>query len=528
VFGVAGVHFTVDVPLGSMVRLRGRDALIEDLLRHARHPSGADSAHPIHVLYGLGGCGKSMVAREVAGRLSRQSWLTWWVSAKDSARISASLREITGRLGAPASQLDLAWSGKSHNPVDLLWDLLDASPKPWLLVFDNADDPTLVTSAGPAGTGWLRRPRTRRGLVLVTTRDGSAEFWGDATRHPVEQLSADDAAQVLIDLAGTTPGTWQQARELGRRLRGHPLALRGAGTYLSEANSPGSTTGIRTYEEYHEALGQPTGNSGLERAMRRLFQSWELSLDLLARRGLPQARPLLRLLAWFGDAPIPYQVLLDPRRMSASPLVPIASDEQRAAVLRGLADFALIDLSELADVPPTAEVRSVVSMHPLVRELNRTLGEASVHRGEYLELVFHLLDGLRPRDPDRPREEEFDPDEPGKWVSWHVLSPPTSGAVLEFLEQEGPHQERSDLRVIALDLARLIARYTLAVGLPHQAANFLDRCLNACRRPGPDAEERPLLRLRHERARAAPEQGDLAFAEREPREIGRASDTERQ
>ncbi|GAB3939955.1 hypothetical protein GCM10027614_22880 [Micromonospora vulcania] len=240
------------------------------------------------------------------------------------------------------------------------------------------------------------------------------------------------------------PGTLAEATGLAARLKGHPLALRGAGTYLAEANRiPVGTTrsSIRTYDDYREALDRRTGtgtrrngSSGFDRAVRPVVQSWEMSLDLLAGRGLDQARPVLRLLACLGDAPIPYAVLLDPVRLSASPLVGEIGEDRLQDVLRSLADFALVDLGTIESLPAQSSVAYVVTLHPLVRELIRDLPDVVAGRAAYHELVLDLLDALRLRDPDRPREEEFDPDEPDKWASWHVLAPPTMGAVLDFLD----------------------------------------------------------------------------------------------
>ncbi|MEH0932670.1 tetratricopeptide repeat protein [Micromonospora sp. CPCC 205558] len=527
--------FSIIPPRRNRLPLRGRDELVETILRAAEPPAGTVRApeEATQILFGLGGCGKSLTAQEVARQLEERGRLVWWISAKDSARVSAGMREVAGQLQAPENQLDLAWAGKARSPVELVWDLLNNSPRPWLLIFDNADEPTLLAPADGQvadGTGWLRQPRTANGLVLVTTRDGRRDTWGEwSTMYLVDELSPEDGGQVLVDLAGTAPGTLEQATGLAARLKGHPLALRGAGTYLAEANRiPVGTTrsSIRTYDDYREALDRRTGtgirrtgSSGFDMAVRPVVQSWEMSLDLLAGRGLDQARPVLRLLACLGDAPIPYTVLLDPVRLSASPLIGEIGEDRLREVLRSLADFALVDLGVVESLPAQSSVAHVVTLHPLVRELIRGLPDVVAARAEYHDLVLDLLDALRLRDPDRPREEEFDPDEPDKWASWHLLAPPTMGAVLDFLDSGDLPRTRPDLLDVALDLARLIARYILAVGLPGQAEIFLDLCLEGCRRIGVDLNDRPALSLRHERSRAALEQGHLSWAETELRAI---------
>jgi tetratricopeptide (TPR) repeat protein len=527
--------FSIIPPRRSRLPLRGRDQLVETLMRAAEPPAGTTRApeEAAQILWGLGGCGKSLTAQEVARQLEERGRFVWWISAKDSARVSAGMREVAGQLQAPESQLDLAWAGKARSPIELVWDLLNESARPWLLIFDNADEPTLLAPVDGQvgdGTGWFRQPRTRNGLVLVTTRDGRHETWGEwSTMHPVRELTPPDGAQVLIDLAGGAPGRPAEATALAARLKGHPLALRGAGTYLAEANRipvGRAHSAIRTFDDYRQALDRRTGtgttrtvSSGFDRAVRPVVQSWEMSLDLLAGRGLTQARPMLRVLACLGDAPIPYSVLLDPARLSASPLIGEIGEERLREVLRSLADFALVDLGVIESLPARSPVSHVVTLHPLVRELVRNQPDVVADRAAYHELVLDLLDALRPRDPDRPTEEEFDPDEPDKWSSWHVLAPPTMGAVLDFLDAGELPRTRPDLLAVALELARLIARYILAVGLPGQAEIFLDRCLSGCRRIGVDLDERPVLSLRHERSRSALEQGHLAWAEEELRKI---------
>jgi tetratricopeptide (TPR) repeat protein len=515
---------SVEPPMGSLdVPLRGREALIAEIGASVNRRPPQPGA--VHVLHGLGGCGKSRVALEVARQAQAAGRAVWWVSVTGPARISAGMREIAGRLGAPATQLDLAWSGRGRLPTDLVWDLLHASPSPWLLIFDNADDPDLLAPLGGRvadGNGWLRQPRTANGLVLVTTRDGNARTWGSwVARHPVRPLPPEAASQVLLDMTGGRAGTAAQARALAVRLGGLPLALCGAGRYLEQVTRVPALPGrpaIRSFDSYREALDRrsadpPVGSTAGELAerlgLRLVRESFGPSLDLLANRGRSYAITLLRLLACLADAPIPFAALLDPHRLSASPLFPTLGPDQVQEALDALSDFAFIDATVLDGVtdPAYANVRV---LHPLMRDMARDHDYLRDRRAAFDALVMDLLHGAA---------AELDPDVPEHWSSWSVLGPQCAGTVLDYLTSARPAGREPATTRRALELVRLTVRYLLAVGLPRQGEIFLDRCRRAIDAQAVEVDEQQALALRHERGRTALEQGRLAEAERELREV---------
>jgi hypothetical protein len=219
----------------------------------------------------------------------------------------------------------------------LVWRQLAGRQQTWLLVIDNADDPQAL--AGPSGrvgdgTGWLRPLRSSVGMTLVTSRDGRASSWGPwCGLYPVKILAAGEAAQVLADYAGggTELGSAGEAEALARRLGRLPLALKLAGSFLAEtAAVPAAFADpevARTYSQYREAVehGQLervfparfAGELTPEQARGVIGRTWELTLDLLAARHMPEARRILRLLASMADAPIPYELLLHSRTWQA-------------------------------------------------------------------------------------------------------------------------------------------------------------------------------------------------------------------
>jgi Domain of unknown function (DUF4062)/Tetratricopeptide repeat len=357
----------VAAPLGRLpAEVRGRDELL-GMLRERRG---------FVVLTGMGGVGKSTAAAAVARQLrSDRDRDVWWVSAADVTSLAGGIVTVARSLGADDRNLTVLARQTGDGP-DRFWKLLDQAPNGWLLVFDNADQPDIL--AAPGGrvadcTGWVRAGTS--GLVLVTSRQTAREVWGfSADVIRLAPLSDTDSGQVLLDLAPNA-GDEIDAAHLGHRLGGLPLALHLAGVHLSSGISR-----CTTFTDYHQALDieRETGDllnvdadvSGSVDPRKMVMRTWELSLDDLSRHGLPQARPLLRMLSCFAPGvPIPLE-LLDSELLR--PLLPPSSaiagrdvTQIGVEVEQSLRALARLGLVEIVAMP-----RSVV-VHPVVADTNR-------------------------------------------------------------------------------------------------------------------------------------------------------------
>lgn len=400
--------------------LRGRNSFLSELLAAGDGPR-------VRVLHGMGGCGKTSLALEAAHLASQRGAQVWWLSATEERRLLAGMRALSRRLGASDDELQYG------DAADWLWHRLRGWEQEWLLVIDNADDPQILAAPGMCtadGTGWLRPLEGRTGLILVTSRDGRAATWGSWCKlHLVEMLATDEAVRVLADRAGAHHdllGGNTDAAALAERLGRLPLALRIAGSFLAElADIPPVFAGpaqIRSYRQYQLALEQgylhtvfpSPETSALTPSLARdiLDRTWELTLDQLESRQLPEARRLLRLLACFADAPIPHELLLHPHAMADSELFANITGPRLWQILQTLAGFGLIDLTAGSN-RPTARV---IRLHPLVRDTSGPRGSQS-ERAAYLVLAASLLRRAA------SAEETGSPEDPAAWPRWQVLAP---------------------------------------------------------------------------------------------------------
>ena len=418
--GAAAGGLPVGLPVGRLpAEIRGRDALLAELRASVMRPRPGRT----WILAGMGGLGKSTIALAIAQEARRsRGWRVWWVTATDRASLAGGMVEILYQLGAPEAVIRQVREG-TPAAAEHAWDYLNHAHRAgrrWLLVFDNADDPAVLAAPGAASpadyTGWLRPDP--HGAVIVTTRHKDPRAWGNGIAlRELPPLDDDAAATVLADLApGICDPDGRQARELGRRLGGLPLALYLAGSYLGSGLAR-----WRTFTDFGDALdgaelpaaladlSDPAGGARID-----IQRTWELSLDALAAAGRPQARPLLLLLACYAPATrVPVRIL---RPWLLDGLLAAAGDagphQRMLAGLRGLARAGLIDIAAGDD----EHGEQAVTVHPVIADVNRARlrSTAAADLPEIGTAAIRLL---------RAACDELDGEGPGDWPAWHGLVP---------------------------------------------------------------------------------------------------------
>ncbi|MFJ8996713.1 tetratricopeptide repeat protein, partial [Streptomyces sp. NPDC102279] len=449
----------------------------------------------ISVVCGMGGCGKTALAVEVAASWVRAGWRVWWVDGQRSASLEAGMRAVARHAGASEEEL------RNGDTADVVWAYLERLRERWLLVVDNADDVALLDGPGhlSAGTGWVRPLASGRGngAVLVTSRDSTVAVWGPVSKlypiHPLTGDRLDDAAHILQDHAHSSAGTHGEARELAGRLGGLPLTLGLAGTYLASVHQ---TSGAfrpcgtpSTYVDYRRVWENEVERLDSDRVLARTLA---LSVGLLEERGQTHARSFLELITAFADAELPYSLLLTPERLAAAPGG--LSTLSGSAVwdhLTGLAAFGLVDLRR-----PGVDGLPVLQLHPLVRDACR-------NPALLVTAVALLQSAAGAAETGMPQEPKF-------WMHWRLLTP----HILDVFHRAICEPLPGHIILAAATSAGRAAQYLRTRGFHGQARSEFEAVLAVCRDQLGDSHH-DTLTTRHELARVLREQGELQQARSE-------------
>lgn len=485
------IRLPMDQPGGAV---RGRTAVFgrEALLRQLSAGTGNSRLRrrsTVWVLHGLGGSGKTTVAWAAARRAQERGVQVWWISASEPTQLSAGMRRLSIAVGGTQHEVDAAWVSNA-TAAALVWQLLNAYPHQWLLILDNADHADVLEIDGsplPDGRGWLQPVTSRRGAVIVTSRDRNAEHFGSWCRMAaVEMLPRSAGGRFLLDLAGPSSGSLTDAQALADRLGGLPLALRLAGSNLASAIRAPLPGDVVTMDELLRTLDRP--KSVIADNLRAV---WQRSLDHLAARGAANAQSVLRLLATFAAAPIPFAVLIVPT-LERSPLFTDIDRTALRAAIESLIDLGLVESSDRGAM-----------LHPLVRDAARL--DAEDDRADYLGLAVELL----------AEASSGDTEDPTSWRLWESIEPHAAYLWTEVTTRSAPAQEMARR---AAEIAVQAGRSLRARGLYMRASSELQRVVDGSV-PLLGADDRITLWARLNLARATRDLGRYPEAENEFRQV---------
>ncbi|MFG3645081.1 FxSxx-COOH system tetratricopeptide repeat protein [Micromonospora sp. NPDC047762] len=256
----------------------GRDELLQTL-----REGFVDTGIGIQVLCGISGVGKSQLALEYAHRFANDYDLVWWMSAEHPEAMAEQMAALATEAGwlSPSAGTDAA--------VRMARMQLRKSSR-WLLVFDNAEDPTVLRS-------WLS---IGPGHILISSRDPG---WFEVGR-PLT-VNVFDRVESISLLRDRLPWiAMDEAEELARSLGDLPLAVAQAASLLVE-------TGMTPQAYLSELNANARRLLGAGRVLSYrspLAAALELSIDRLADED-DLALSVMQVSAWLAPNPLPLRTL---------------------------------------------------------------------------------------------------------------------------------------------------------------------------------------------------------------------------
>jgi tetratricopeptide (TPR) repeat protein len=170
----------------------------------------------VAVVHGLGGCGKSSVAREYAVRNRDRYAVVWWLNAQTEDDLVEGLI----RLGALFVRGLDQQADRRVAARRVVGSILTGFERPVLLVFDNLEHEQLLRAWHPPNGSH----------VLATSRNAA---WGAGiSAVPLQTWPTETAVEYLVRESGRADFTRSDAREIALALGTLPLALAHAAAAL--------------------------------------------------------------------------------------------------------------------------------------------------------------------------------------------------------------------------------------------------------------------------------------------------------
>ncbi|KAJ7716536.1 hypothetical protein B0H16DRAFT_456748 [Mycena metata] len=230
-----------------------------DILNKMHHFFSDTGIQHTYVLHGLGGAGKTQIALKFINESSPRFSDIFFIDTSTIATIETSLKNI-------AILKDFG-----DSPEDgLLW--LTSKVEDWLLLFDNADDPSINPNEFI--------PQCNHGNIIITSRNPERCLYA-GSHSLVSNMEEEDAVALLLKsaLQEATIHTEEIATEIAKSLHHLPLAIVQAGTFISKSQDLDGFLAL--YRKNQAQLLSEKPARSHDQYAWTVYTTWQMSFDQL-------------------------------------------------------------------------------------------------------------------------------------------------------------------------------------------------------------------------------------------------------
>jgi tetratricopeptide (TPR) repeat protein len=317
---------------------------------------------------GLGGIGKTQTAVEFAYRYQDDYEFIQWVKAESTESMISDFATMAYLLDLPEQQ-----EQEQSRVVDAVKRWFQEHTG-WLLIFDNADDLTIL---------WDFLPTGGKGHILLTTREQATGRI--ARRIEIEKMEPEEGAYFLLrraalldpdaPLDAASPRDLKAAREIVQAMIGLPLAIDQAGAFIDETRCSLSDY-LHFFQTRQANLLQRRGRLAIDHP-DSVAATFSLSFEKVQKAN-PAAADLLYLCAFLDPDGIQEEIFTGGASQLGPTLQPIATDPIKLnEAIGALLTYSLLSRSQNHSLTVHRLVQ-VVLKHSMKKNTQRRWAERVV------------------------------------------------------------------------------------------------------------------------------------------------------
>jgi tetratricopeptide (TPR) repeat protein len=347
-----GLPHIWNIPHHRNPNFTGRDTFLNNLKDALK--SKAPGAR-IQAISGLGGIGKSSLAIEFAYKNASDYYLVWWVEADKHSTLLRDYIALAKALKLPEM------NSPDHEAIaGAVKSSLEKNQAPWLLIYDNAEDPDSIERYLPKFGGHM----------IITSRNPNWKKFSNVLELGI--FDYNEAVEFILNR--TYKNDKIAAGELAKEMGCLPLALEQAGAYIEQTGI--SLSGyLELFRNNRDRLLRLVNVVGYPHT---IATTWEISFQKLVEE-YPVSIDLLSLLSFLSPENIPKSLIMKEKKVLPEPLASALEDEiglnQTIAALR---KYSLISVND-----------EHLSVHQLVQEVTRSrLGN---DKNKWAEIALKMI-----------------------------------------------------------------------------------------------------------------------------------------
>ncbi|KAJ7253969.1 hypothetical protein C8J57DRAFT_621737 [Mycena rebaudengoi] len=248
---------TTGCPLPSRI-FRGRRDILQNM--HDYFSQHVGKRH-ICLLHGLGGAGKTQICLKFLDETDNSRFTNvFFLDASTVDTIKSGLKNIALTQSIGSEPEDASHWLSSHQDE-------------WLLIFDNADDPTINL--------FNYFPSSSSGNILITSRNPQLHVHAPDAHHYISDMEEQDAVELLLASAAQlrTTETEILATEIVKVLYCFPLAVVQAGAFIAQTGK--FRKYLTLYEQNRAQLLSRLPSQSHDKYAWSVYTTWDISFKCL-------------------------------------------------------------------------------------------------------------------------------------------------------------------------------------------------------------------------------------------------------